>query len=590
MNLNIVIPALIYLSRRDGTHQELVNTINGRKNFGIGISILRCPDWYASLPQRVLCAINLQLSSLAKSFAVQIAAFTRNGVLVVMSVGLVGTDAVAQVKRNDPRRAAVAAGPDVRATRTVTSFSDALTCMDGLLLQYGKQDIAIINDGVPDATETLKVGTRDMVISALDAMSLRSGAFRYIDADQNDLSVISMQKATNGNTRTAEYYIKGSISQVDQDVQSGGKKAGVALDFISAGAAKDRSVTNIALELGMYTVKERTLIRGVRSQNTMQIVRSSSSADFGGLLPFASLLFEVRQDRVQGSHQTVRTLIELSMIELIGKFTKVPYWRCLALPTSDPAARRAAEEYFSRMSPVEQISAAQTALGSTPSGAPMYRGSVDGIASPALAEAITRYRAENNLGSGPHVDFELYFHFLTKDLVADGERSAAKGKRPPLLAPPTLDTGLAFKMVTETTVTRGSSFRLSLTPSKDAYFYCYVGTKGDPLAYRIYPNQQTGSQPMTPAGQTLQIPADENALAIKLNDVGTERAACIAREQRYEVPPPSVQIAPLTPIPGAGSLSGLDLVVNEHQVRDRQGMISSVQVREIFVVTGEQSP
>lgn len=515
--------------------------------------------------------------------------FARGAAICAVTLCLLTTDVAAQVKRNDSRRAAVAAGPDVRATRTVTNFSDALTCMDGLLLQYGKQDIAIINDGVPDATETLKVGTRDMVISALDAMSLRSGAFRYIDADQNDLSVISMQKATNGSTRSADYYIKGSISQVDQDVLSGGKKAGVALDFISAGAAKDRSVTNIALELGMYTVKERTLIRGVRSQNTMQIVRSSSSLDLGGLLPFASLLFEVRQDRVQGSHQTVRTLIELSMIELIGKFTKVPYWRCLSLPTSDPAARRAAEEYFSRMSAIEQISAAQTALGTTPTGAPLYRGAVDGVMSPALAEAITRYRTQNNLGSGPHVDFELYFHFLTKDLVADGDRSSGKSKRKPLLAPAILDTALDFKMVTETTVTQGSNFRLSLTPNKDAYFYCYVGTKGEPLAYRIYPNQQSGSQPMTPAGQTLEIPGDENLLSIKLNDIGTERAACIAREQRYDVPPPVVQVAPLTPIEGYGSLSGLDRVINEHQTRDRQGLISSVQVREISVIAAEPS-
>lgn len=507
-------------------------------------------------------------------------------VLVVLHLALlpiIEQSALAQTGRRDPRRAAVAAGPSVRATRTVTSFADALSCMDALLLQYGKRDIAIISDGVPDATETLKVGTRDMVISALDAMSLRSGAFKYVDADLEDKNTALMQSAVNGSIQPADYYIKGSISQIDQDVISGGKKAGVAFEFLSVGVAKDRSISNIAIELGMYNVRERTLIRGVRTQNTMQLVRSGSSADVGGLLPFASVLFEVRQDKVQGSHQTVRTLIELSLIELIGKFTKVPYWRCLSLPTSDPAARHSAEEYFSRMRPDEQISAAQTALSSVPSGEPLFRGPIDGQMSPALAAAITRYRVENNLAVGPNVDFELYFSFLTKELVADGDRAGSKGTRQPLLAAAPLDTGLTFKMDTDDVIDVGSNLRVSVTPSKDSYFYCYISGKTDPLAYRIYPNATTGEQPLTLAGTTLRIPDDESEFSIQMSDVGVDRVACIAREARYDAPPASVSGPALSPIKGYRSLSGLDLVINDHQKRDKFGLISTVQIREVTV-------
>lgn len=484
--------------------------------------------------------------------------------------------------KSDPRRAAVAAGPDMRATRTVTNFAEALSCMDDLLLQYGKRDIAIINDGIPDATATLRVGTRDMVISALDAMSLKSGAFKYVDADQSDENIRVMQLNVNGSLQRADYYIKGSISQIDQEVLSSGKRMGIATDFLSVGASKDRSVTNIALELGMYRTSDRTLIRGVRTQNTIQVVRKGKGMDVGGLLPFASLVYEVHSDRAQGSHQTVRTLVELSLIELVGKFTKVPYWRCLALPSADPMARHQADDYYARMRPAEQIMAAQTALQHLG----YYRGQFDGVQSPQLGQAISRYRVENGLGPGPHVDFELYFSFLTKGLVANGDAGAKQPR--PILAPAVADDGLGFEMVLNDLVPQGSELKLELTPKRNAYFYCFMAGNGKE-AFRIYPNRFTGDQPMTLAGATLRIPAIGDKLAIRLNDVGIERVACIARAERYEVPPPSLAATDLSPIVAGGKLAGLDSVINEHQKRDAMGLNSSVQVKEIQVTRASAS-
>lgn len=491
--------------------------------------------------------------------------------------------------QSDPRAAAVHAGPGSRATRTVTSFADAMVCMDDLFLQYGKSDIGIISDGIPDATETIKLGARDIVISTLDTMSLKSGAFRFVDLDTADTNVASMQQLLRGSQATAEYYIKGSISQVDQEVMADSKRAGIAIKQFSAGRSKDRLVSNISLELGVYNVRTRTLVRGVRAQNTIQLVRSGSGTDMEGLLPFASLVYEVKQDRSQGTHQTVRTLIELSMIELLGKFTKVPYWRCLALPSADPAARRAALEYFQAMKPAERLAAAQSALNA----AKYYEGESDGVASPLLSDAVARYRVATNLAAGPDVDFELYFNFLTHGLVANPEVKSGSGRRitAPLLAERPAETGLTFELIAKTrddsgVAIQGDAFRLFLKPNKDAFFYCFMGGEREKTAYRIYPNRFTGSQPRTMAGDTLAIPAEGQQFSIKLNDIGREQVACIARETRYEEPVPgSLTGRDLEdPIQSKGALSGVAAVVNEHQKRDAQGLRSSVRVVTVDVV------
>lgn len=486
--------------------------------------------------------------------------------------------------KHDPRRAAVLAGPDVRATRTVTSFASALACMDGLLLQYGKHDITVISNGVPDATDTLHLGTRDMVISALDTMSLRSGAFKYIDADQSDADVMHMQQAAGGTMKTADYYIKGTISQVDQGVLSSGKKAGAALNFLSFGRSQDLQVTDVSVDLSMFHVSDRTLISGVRAQNTMQIVRSGSSTDLGGLLKFASVLYEVHEDRAQGSHQTVRTLIELSLIELMGKFTKVPYWRCLALPDADPKAREVALEYYSRMNPSQQIIATETALG----GHDYYHGAKDGIMSPELGEAIARYRVENGLGAGPHVDFELYFSFLAKGWVADGD--AGDKRHAPVFAPAAADDTLQFDMDVPSTVAQGDALTITLRPNRNAYFYCFMAGGTPSEVYRIYPNQFTGEQPMTPRGSSLVIPGDGHQVAIRLNDPGKERVACIGRESPYTRMPRSMTMRDFVVFKYNGHLPALDLVVNEHQGFDPTGLHSSVRFRDIVVASRRAEP
>src|SRR3990172_7307540 len=54
--------------------------------------------------------------------------------------------------------------PRPEPVRTITSFSNALQCMDGLLLAHGVRGYGITSVGIPDATGQISTGTRDMLI------------------------------------------------------------------------------------------------------------------------------------------------------------------------------------------------------------------------------------------------------------------------------------------------------------------------------------------------------------------------------------------------------------------------------------------
>src|SRR6202166_1981531 len=73
----------------------------------------------------------------------------------------------------NPETAHVAVQPRTAPVRTITSFNEALRCMDDLFLAQGKKDIYITSAGVPDATGQIAAGTKEMLITSIAKMSAR---------------------------------------------------------------------------------------------------------------------------------------------------------------------------------------------------------------------------------------------------------------------------------------------------------------------------------------------------------------------------------------------------------------------------------
>ncbi len=517
--------------------------------------------------------------------------------VLVAAVTLVQA-APAFAQRGRQADTAIVALPSNRIQRQVTNFSEALSCMDDLFLQYGKKDLKIFASDIPDKTETVKAGTRDMLISAIDRMSIKSSAFTFVDVDVDDRNAVLAEGEVSGMVRP-DYYIKGSITAVDQQVTTKSKKGGISFAPVSLGIANDSQVSQVGMDLGVFLVSNRTQMPGVRTSNTVFILQSGKGADLEGLLPFASLLFSVRKDVNEGQGAAVRSLLELSLIELLGKFTKVPYWQCLALPSTDPMALKTATDYFNRMKLPERVAATQTALRASAH----YDGQVDGVDSPVLKAAIARYRAENDLGTGVAIDPALYFSFLSKQLPArPDDPKLARPKPFPELEQIADKKQLNINIELPASVAVNEKFRVAVTVNQDAYVYCFMngtvtqesdqaGAYKVSTAYRIYPNQFTGDQPRTPANQPLVIPSGGFSLAF--DSPGREEIGCIARTSPYEDPlPPSVRMTALTDETQVDSrrtpLSPIAAIINEHQARDVRGLNSVAKRVSITVKPGMQ--
>ncbi len=487
----------------------------------------------------------------------------------------------------DPGKAPVVAQASTPVVKNITSFTDALRCMDNLFVAYGKRDIVITSDGLPDQTGSVTAGTKEMMISAISKMTVKSNAFRFVDVEQGGSAVFWFnQKYTQASLSVPNFYIRGAITQVDRSVMNDSHSVGFALPVFSLGYSRDQLVSLMSMDLNMGRTETLQIMPGISSTNTIVIVKSGKGGETEGLIQKASIFLEVAADRAQGTHAAVRTMIELGLIELLGKFTRVPYWRCLEIESTNPEMLTQARDWYDSLDDAARIRMAQTALGAIG----YYAGQTNGVESRELRDAINRYKAEKDLIANGRIDFDLYYRFIADDLAAGGEKplqTAAAAVPPPAPVAVALANesagfdplGLAIAPLhpPQGAYKVGDRVAISVSVQQPADVYCYYESANRSVA-RIFPNRFEPNPRMVP-GQPLRIPT-EGRFAIALDQAGSkEKIACIATKVSYanEGRPAVLRQADLEPLKEVD----LGAVIYQHQGFDR--VRTSVQTLTISV-------
>ncbi|MEO5334377.1 MAG: DUF4384 domain-containing protein [Magnetococcus sp. YQC-5] len=410
----------------------------------------------------------------------------------------------------EPEKVATTMQPKTMPIRNLTGFSEALRCMDNLFLEHRKKGFSLTSSNMDDATGKVKLGVKDMLMTTISSMSAASGAIRYIDLDQTsgmDSVNYLTEKMMSQNKFTGEWpiaYIRGSISQVDDTVMSGKEGGAITTGIIDIGASRDRSVSSVTMDMLLMDMASRTNIPGIHASNMLAVSRSGKGMDAGagtGKIVKAGIQFNVGQDSSESTGQAVRTLVQLGMIELIGKWTKVPYWTCLEIEGNNPQVRSQLREWYDMMPKPDRIKFIQAGLA----GSGHYQGGVNGQENEQLRSAIAKYQTDRNMVPNGNVSFEVY-----ESLMQGKVNMAAMPTEPPkpparVSAPDPIGvrlvasnekTGVAYKV--------GDKLQLSLSISRNGYPYCYY-KDGDGVIAQIYPNRFQPDKQLQ-GGLTVSIP------------------------------------------------------------------------------------
>ncbi len=429
-------------------------------------------------------------------------------------IGLVGV-VVAGCVAGKPATPPITTQPDSPPAKPIASFGPVLACVDQLLLAHGRQGIRIVNQGIVDDSGQGRPEAGEIVTTTIAALSARSHAFTPIDPPTPE--------STGSNPAAPIHNLRGLLTP------STPKADAAAPTPPSATPARNQAMPLLALELAIDSSSSSgKSLPPVTTKNTL-----SASNNTTGVIEKAGILLNIPLDRDPATSVGLRPLIELSLIEGLGRLSRVPYWKCLDVPATAPEIRQQVREWYEHMPIRERTTRAQTMLQGSGYLASEYK---QGILDEESRLAISRYQSDNGLIADGRVTLDLYDRLLNSDWSPARDKSGASETAPAAnAAEPASVAPLTLKLTTthgkKPVVHVGEKLQLIATLTDTAHLYCFYQDHTRAIM-RIFPNRFR-SDPRVAAGEKVTLPQEDFNLRMDQPDV-SERVLCLASRRAVD--------------------------------------------------------
>lgn len=473
--------------------------------------------------------------------------------------------------------------PTQRPMRSLSSFSDSLMCMDRLFRDAQIPTTLVTSKQIPDFSGRVPVATKDMIITAISQMSRLSNAFRYVDFEVDIARQDTVQNLTtlllNSNQiqlQRPALYVSGAISFVDQNVINNRFDIGTSASRLETGYSQNKNATIIGLELHLGDFRTRTLIPGLDSANEVIVGTGGQGLDLAGRISDYGWQFNVGRDYTQGSGAAMRTLIELAMIELAGKWARVPYWQCLTMDQTHPGFQRQLRDWYDEGD--VNVHQALVKKSLTSSGYLNAQTRDLPITHPTVRSALAKYQADQGMVVTGELNFATYERSLRNYVtlgedgqfirigwlpdsaqppvpnVHDGQVTASPLGAPLGAEPDPLriDMQIENLVADKTVFEQGTQIFLSATVSRNAHLYCFMEQAKGGLM-RLLPNPVNSSSQVS-AHQAVRIPdwmVPNPGFVLDAGAPGQESVMCVASDNDLQTRLPEALQGPgLRPVEG----------------------------------------
>ncbi len=240
-----------------------------------------------------------------------------------------------------------------------------------------------------------------MLISAVNKVGDK---IIYVPYDPN---YVLSEAQTGGNIKRAlpQIVLAGGITEFDKDMieKSRRLRSEVSIqegDYGSkynhdggAGYSAEGGVSRMTLDLQLMNYKTQTYIANVQSINQVNIRKTKIGWSIGYYFQGSGGAFEYELKKKQGKYHAIRLLVELSVLEVLGKYFDVPYWRCVEGSKPNVTMVNRMREEFADLSDTQQLSFLKEYL--------FFHG-YPGLATPTgqldqniLSSAMTKWQCKN---------------------------------------------------------------------------------------------------------------------------------------------------------------------------------------------------
>jgi hypothetical protein len=247
--------------------------------------------------------------------------------------------------------------------KTKTSITDYMSCFGDMLTEYryaaGNGVVEPLRIAIVSVNDSTNVSTvqypnseipNDFTNMALSIASKIGGPVRLVHIPKDNEIVSAYQygatpgkKAPFFNTYAASHYrqdtiqVYGALTEYDRfirnarrsrdaSVEVGGGTGETELEF---SRFDDKNTARMTMDFYTAHGFVGDIVNHSSSTNTIQLFQRGHDRSYGISVDGNALGYAVSHSIVDARHKAIRLLIEWGMIETLGKYEYVPYWKCL---------------------------------------------------------------------------------------------------------------------------------------------------------------------------------------------------------------------------------------------------------------------
>ncbi|CAA6800320.1 MAG: Unknown protein [uncultured Sulfurovum sp.] len=207
-------------------------------------------------------------------------------------------------------------------TAVKTNYTNALKNVNSMVAIFNGQPINVYVNKITD--ETASGGKLPKNISTIVQSS-----FNSIGRNIITMSAINTKKLPKGSV----FIIKGAITEFDliEASGSGVDAAGQGTyngqqGTIDASLDRESKVTKLAITFNPVNIRTGNFVPRTSTKNKITINQESSGNELAFSILGSGIGINNALTKAQGVHSSITILIELSVVEVLGRLAKYPYW------------------------------------------------------------------------------------------------------------------------------------------------------------------------------------------------------------------------------------------------------------------------
>ena len=235
-----------------------------------------------------------------------------------------------------------------------SEYSQALDKFSAMLAAYDlpEEGLFLLGKTVTNKTAcaNLPLDITQMVATAVNKIG---GTVRYIPYNPTYLE-LEYRVGQPAGRAMPMLVIDGAITECDENLD--GSELNVDANAVishqgqegeaSGGYGRTSNVSRIALDFHLMDYQTSILLPRIQSSIAVDVRTLKGGYDFAIQVLGSGFGLNRSRKITQGKHEAIRSLVDVSILQILGQYLQVPYWRCLPGATPDKLVVRALEETF----------------------------------------------------------------------------------------------------------------------------------------------------------------------------------------------------------------------------------------------------